>query len=568
MSRRLTSEEFAERSRTVHGPVYDYSQVKYQTSHTKVYIICPVHGPFLQKPNAHLNGQGCPDCGNIKRGLGSKDDFESFVKKARERHGDKYDYSLVRYVDSQTFVDIVCPAHGVFSQRPAAHLFKHACPLCSRKARDDKRRLGVEGFIAKAREVHGDRFDYSQVTEVTNNKQKVVIICPAHGPFKQSFNSHLNHSCQGGCPGCKKDTISKALSLTHDEFIKRAIERHGDRYSYPAAGYVSSKIKVTIFCKVHGPFEQAPEAHMLGQGCPKCAKSNLENKFAEFLDTLGVEYVRGDKKVLDGKELDFLFPGKGLAIELNGNYWHSSAMLRWKGASWVRNHQKNKTVLCEEKGVRLLHYYEADLRHSLEIVHDQVRMVLGLGTRRTYARQTSLQQLEWAQARAFLNQYHLQGAGRPGTAYGLFSEEGLVAIMVFSTVTSNRVAQIVDNVVELTRFCSSGQVVGGASKLLSAFRAKHPEVDVIISYSDNRWATGAMYRALGFKFVHTTPPDYAYISTNVHGELLHKSHFRRSMLAKKYPDQFDPALSERENCHKLGFYQIYNCGLTKWELRL
>lgn len=568
MSRRLTNKEFAEKSRAIHGQVYDYSQVEYLTSHTKVRIICPDHGPFLQKPNAHLNGQGCPDCGNIKRGLGSKDDFESFVKKAKARHGDSYCYDLVRYVDSQTCVDIVCPTHGIFSQKPAAHLFKNACPLCSRKERDDNRRLGVEGFIKKARAIYGNRFDYTQVTEVINNKQKIVVVCPIHGPFKQSFNAHLNPRRQGGCPECKKTTVSKSLSLTHEEFIKRAIEQHGDRYLYPVIGYVNGKTKLSIFCEAHGVFEQTPDAHVHGQGCPKCAGSNLENDFAEFLDTLGIKYIRGDRRVLDGKELDFLFPEKAIAIELNGNYWHSSAMLKWKGAGWVRNHQKDKAILCGEKGIRLLHYYEADLRHSPEVVHDQVRMALGLGIRRVYARCTSLQQLEWPQAKVFLNQHHLQGSGKPGIPYGLFSKDSLVAVMVFTTVTSNRAAKITDTVVELTRFCSNGQVVGGASKLLTAFITQHPGVETIISYSDNRWATGAMYEALGFKFVHKTPPDYMYISTNMNGDLLHKSLFRRKALAKKYPDKFDPNLSERENCHNLGFYQLFNCGLTKWVLTL
>lgn len=563
MSRRLTNEEFAERSLAIHGPAYDYSQVEYQSSHVKVCIICPDHGPFLQKPNAHLNGQGCPVCGNVKRGLTFKDDLEKFIAKAIAKHGKKYDYSLVKYTDSQTPVDIICPVHGVFSQRPAAHLFRHACPSCGLERQKNKQRLGSEGFITKAREIHGDRFDYSQVGVVVNNKQRVVIVCPEHGPFKQSFNSHLNRH---GCPKCGRDTVAKALTLSQEDFIEKAREVHGNRYGYSTVMYSGSTTKVPIFCKDHGYFNQTPGAHMLGQGCPKCAGSNLENKFAEFLDTLGIQYIRNDKKILEGKELDFLFPSKGVAIELNGNYWHSSAMLKWKDASWVRNHQKDKTILCEKKGIRLLHYYEDDLRHSTSIVYDQVRMALGIITKRTYARQTSLQQLEWPQARDFLNQYHLQGAGVPGISYGLFSEGNLVAVMVFTTVTSNRSAKIMSEVVELCRFCSDGQVVGGASKLLSAFLAEHSEVKTVISYSDNRWATGKMYRSLGFEFVHTTPPDYTYINTDINGKRHHKSSFRRSLLAKKFPDQFDPALSERENCHNLGFYQLFNCGLTKWSL--
>ena len=564
MSRRLTAEEFAEKSRAVHGTKYDYSSVDYRDSHTKVDIVCPTHGPFRQKPNAHLNGQGCPECADVKRGKTRKLDQGAFVAKAMKKHGGKYDYSRTVYIDSNTLVEIVCPVHGVFTQRPAAHLFGHGCRPCSLQERDDKRRKGSEGFVAKARAIYGDQFDYSQIGEVSNNKQKVTIICRLHGPFVQHFNSHLMPGGQGGCPECKKLTVAAALSLTHEEFIARAEQVHGGRYGYPLYGYAGTKVKLPLYCKVHGIFKQTPDGHLHGQGCPKCAGSNLENDLEDFISSLGIEYVRGDRKALEGRELDFLFPAHNLAIELNGNYWHSSAMLRWKGSSWVRNHQKEKTEMCAEKGIRLIHFYESDLRHRFEIVKSQVRVFLGINREKTAARKTKVVEVPWRIAKDFLRTYHLQGSGGPGKVYGLEFLGELVAVMQFNSATSHRGMKADDTVKELARYASKGQVQGGASKLLAAFRRRNPKVTTLVSYSDRRWATGGMYEQLGFQFVHHTPPDYMYTPTNMYGDLQHKSSFRRSVLARKYPDQFDPGLSERENCHRLGFYQIFNCGLTKW----
>ena len=105
--KRLTTEEFIEKARAIHGDKYDYSKVVYKTSQEKVIIVCPKHGEFLQRPNCHLNGAGCPKCCN-----NTKKTAESFIEDARAIHGDKYDYSKVEYVNNKIPVCIICPKHG------------------------------------------------------------------------------------------------------------------------------------------------------------------------------------------------------------------------------------------------------------------------------------------------------------------------------------------------------------------------------------------------------------------------------------------------------------------------
>ena len=125
--RRLTTDQFINNARAVHGDLYSYEKVNYINNSTKVDITCPIHGSFMQIPRDHVNSQtGCPLCGgNIKLTT------DQFIKNARAVHGDLYSYESVRYVDSHTKVDITCPIHGVFMQTPTAHVSRATtCPQC------------------------------------------------------------------------------------------------------------------------------------------------------------------------------------------------------------------------------------------------------------------------------------------------------------------------------------------------------------------------------------------------------------------------------------------------------
>jgi hypothetical protein len=124
-SARSTTEEFITTSRLVHGDKYDYSHVRYKNNHTKVRIICPEHGVFEQIPMGHLKGYGCAACGGVLKG-----DTDSFIRKARKVHSDEYDYSHVNYVSAHLPVSIICQIHGEFMQKPSAHLNGARCFQC------------------------------------------------------------------------------------------------------------------------------------------------------------------------------------------------------------------------------------------------------------------------------------------------------------------------------------------------------------------------------------------------------------------------------------------------------
>ena len=131
MGKKKTKEEFIKDARDVHGDKYDYSKVHYVNSKTKVCIICHEHGEFWQNPNSHLQGHGCFKCKCDKLREEKTSSKEEFIKKSREKHGDKYDYSKVHYMNAFTKVCIICPEYGNFEQTPNSHLNGSACPKCN-----------------------------------------------------------------------------------------------------------------------------------------------------------------------------------------------------------------------------------------------------------------------------------------------------------------------------------------------------------------------------------------------------------------------------------------------------
>ena len=153
------------------------------------------------------------------------------------------------------------------------------------------KKFTTEEFIQRARKVHGDKYDYSKV-EYVNNRTKVCIICPEHGEFWQTPDSHMLGNKCSKCSGSKK--------LTTEEFIEKAKQIHGNKYDYSKVEYKGNKIKVCIICPEHGEFWQMPINHCSKNnhnGCPICAKTIVANKLRKnnsyFIEK--AKQIHGDK---------------------------------------------------------------------------------------------------------------------------------------------------------------------------------------------------------------------------------------------------------------------------------
>jgi len=263
----VDTNSFIIKAKEIHGDKCDYSKVEYINSTKKVIIICPKHGEFEQTPNNHLsksNKSGCPKCGLITRTNKRKLTTEEFIKRAKEIHGDKYDYSKVEYINSTKKVIIICPKHGEYYMAPVNIIYQHnrqGCPKCRGYHKT------TEEFIHRAKEIHGDKYDYSKV-EYTGCNNKVTIICKKHGDFKQMPNGHFNSS---GCIDCSIEQNGINQTFSNEEFIEKSKEIHGDKYDYSKTNYIKSLINVEIICKKHGSFYTKPNNHLSGKrGCPKC----------------------------------------------------------------------------------------------------------------------------------------------------------------------------------------------------------------------------------------------------------------------------------------------------------
>jgi hypothetical protein len=199
--------------------------------------------------------------------------FSVFVKRAKSKHGDKYDYHEQDYINIVTKTRITCKAcFEDFWQRPHDH-FKGGCKECALKKTGrmafDKAK---NSFIERAVEKHGNRFDYS-TTEYTGRSSHVEIRCVYHDLwFSCQAGTHLTGD--GSCPLCSIEKITAhAVDRKVDcanRFKEKATSKHGDLYDYSQSVYVDSITKVVIGCKDHGPFKQSPCDHLKGNGCPSC----------------------------------------------------------------------------------------------------------------------------------------------------------------------------------------------------------------------------------------------------------------------------------------------------------
>ncbi len=283
---------------------------------------------------------------------------EEFIEKAVAKHGNKYDYSKVKYVGTSTPVCIICPEHGEFWQRPNNHLNGRGCNKCGLKLRGEKRRRSYEDFIEKAKKVHGDKYDYSEVN-YTTCKDKVTIICPEHGEFLITPDNHLQGQ---GCPVCRYIKSASAIRKNLNDVIDDFKRVHGDKYDYSRVTYKNNKTKVRIICPEHGEFWQTPDNHIKGKGCPHCSQSKLESSTRDFLVENGIEFV--EQKGFDWlryknpMKLDFYLPEYNVAIECQG-IQHFESFKHFggdDGLEYSTAKDIKKASLCSDNNVGLLYY--------------------------------------------------------------------------------------------------------------------------------------------------------------------------------------------------------------------
>ena len=283
MPKKKTTAEFIIQAKVVHGDRYDYSNTVYKTNKKPIEFLCLSCKKTINlTANNHLIGFGCKKCHPRFPKGGDLLSQEVAIKHFKSIHGDRYDYSKVKYLGSGKKVAIICKeCDQTFMQTPRVHKRGSGCPACNKN-----KKLTQEQVIEMFEIAHNGKYDYSKVV-LENCKSKVEIICKqCNNTFWQRPSHHKRGS---GCPYCANNT-----SISQEDIISSFIMAHGSKYSYNLVEYVNSTKLVTIKCNTcEYVFDQKPITHKRGSGCPKCANNMIYTQdqiLKYFIDTHGDRY--------------------------------------------------------------------------------------------------------------------------------------------------------------------------------------------------------------------------------------------------------------------------------------
>ena len=529
---RQTREQFISQAKAVHGERYDYSKVVHEGNLTPVEIVCKLHGSFYQLPKSHKRGSGCPTCVSYE----NKTPKQWFLDKAKEVHGDTYDYSKVAMVDKTTPITVICRTHGEYQIQPVNHLTGATC----RKCKDVERRLSTKDFIKQATVIHKGKFSYEKVN-CDGGKSLVDIFCREHNDYyQQRADLHLR-GC--GCPICKVERTR----MTTEGFIKKVTKVHNGKYNYSKVVYTDNRGYVDIICPKHSVFSQAADVHIQGGGCPECSResSKAEREILSYVREIKEDVLASNRRVISPFELDISVPKDKLAIEYNGVVWHSEKF----GKDSV--YHLNKTERCNEKGYRLIHIWEDDFTENPERELEFIKHALGVNdSEKIYARKTTLKPLDKKVAKSFLDKHHIQGSVGASEFLGAYYEDKLISVTAF-TYKQNK------SYVELVRHVNHKdyQVLGSLGKATKHF-SKECKLD-IISFCDLARFDGNSYLKAGFVVDKKLKPDYKYVINN---KREHKFNWRKAQIKKKLPEIYDESLTEKEMMELAGIPRIWDCG--------
>lgn len=293
--------------------------------------------------------------------------------------------------------------------------------------------------------------------------------------------------------------------------------------------------------------------------CPYCdeVENTYEGVVESFLKRHHIDYVKHDRRLLKGREIDFLIPDKKICIEIDGLYYHSSKFIA------DRRYHLDKTVRCEEAGYKLIHIFGDEILNT-KALYTRLRSILNLNKIKVNARECHVDSITQQQKSLFLKKYHLQGdCIGSNINLGLFFKGRLISVMCFGKGRVSLGTTGKEGRYELYRYCCMNNITvrGGANKLFKHF-TRNCSFQEIVSFCDLRYSstTTNFYTKLGFSLSHVSQPNYWIVAGS---KRYHRYSYRKSVLHKKLKT-FNPELTERENLHKNNLYVIYDCGNIRY----
>ncbi len=296
--------------------------------------------------------------------------------------------------------------------------------------------------------------------------------------------------------------------------------------------------------------------------------SYFEKEVTEFVKSIYPnKIIENDRKIIKPKELDIYIPNKNVAIECDGLYWHSTEQLTSKGqfifSSDEKKHYKNKqlikTLLCEEKGIRLIHIFEDEWNTKKEICKSIIASSLGIYKQKIFARKCEVKEINLEDWKKFLHENHIQDYTFAEYRLGLYYKDELVQ-GIGITKSNHKQGEI-----ELNRMVTklNTQVIGGFSKLMNN-SIKMWNFSKIYSYISRRLFDGKGYYASNFKIVKINEPTYFYVK---HGQRFPRYNFMKNKIKKMYNmgelSYWNENETEELIMNKNQFGKLYDCGTIK-----
>lgn len=545
-------EIFLSSSKKRFGEKYSFPNIdkEYVNSHSKVTIICNDCGNTFKKTAADhitsVNG-GCRFCAKKER-------KQYFTYEELQKLTKQNVKSFNGEVDKNDLVICICQNHGEYKVK-VDKLVKGAgfCKCCNNKDNEEDKKRKLEYAKQKLFEIYGDKFTID-FTNFKNLTSKIKFICNDCGyEFYRMVSPAINRRIKG-CQKCHNKKHSLNMMKSTDEYVNEAKELYGDKYDYSKVVYTGSANKILVKCNECGnEFEIEANSHLQGHGCPYhyTNKSHAEDEILEFIKSIysGKVLTHCRNVLRKHNELDIYIPGKQIAIEYDGVFWHNEL-------NKPMNYHLDKTNQCKDKDIHLIHIFEDEWNDSIKrgIWESMMRNQLGLITNKIFARKCEIRAVDVRDGYRFLDRNHIQGKCSSTIMLGLYYNDVLVSLMTFGKsrhFIGNGKAEY-----ELLRFCNriNTNVIGGASKLFSFFLRTY-KPNSIVSYADKRWSKGNLYDKLGFTKYNESKPNYYYV---IEGRRKNRFNYRKSVLIKKYGCPSN--MSEREFCFNQKWYRIYDCG--------
>lgn len=417
--------------------------------------------------------------------------------------------------------------------------------------------ITVNTYISNYGEYRKKYIDYNKRASVdfkckickfeASSERHLSFHVKTHGITKEDYV--LEHILNNIMPTCECGCGTELKIFKHPPYVNRFITGHNVFMHLGTTRTVESKMKMR---KAAIKRIKEKKGVYFYNGVSK-----EELKLLEFIkQNYTGKIISNDTTILSGHELDIYLPELNLAIELNGDRFHSDLFKK-------KSYHLDKTKECGIQNIQLVHIWMTDWMKKQNIIKSILLNKLGKTTNKIYARKTEIRKISNIISQQFLSENHLQGQSISSNRYGLFYNNELVQVMSFGKLRTATGLKHKDGSYELIRMCSklNTSVIGGSNKLLKHF-IKSDAPSYIISYANRDWANGTVYEKMGFDFVKYTNPGYFYTKSHIK---YHRFKFQKHKLVN---EGFDKNKTEYQIMTERGFYKIWDTGNFVYELNL